>query len=139
MCADIHYALWSNIFTLLSSLSVRFVFSSTQNYLGLVLQICKPKPCCHILFTENRLSNLLAEACGARDAALGFFPTFQSISEFDLGVILLEHALPRKLETVIFLRSRLMDFKLFENGLITLPRLMGSKMSSKMIDGVFPR
>lgn len=32
-----------------------------------------------------------------------------------------------------------MDFKLFENGLITLPRLMGSKMSSKMIDGVFPR
>lgn len=120
MCADIRYALWSNIFTLLSSLSVRFVFSSTQNYLGLVLQICKPKPCCHILFTENRLSKV-------------------NISEFDLGVILLEHALPKKLETVIFLRSRLMDFKLFENGLITLPRLMGSKMSSKMIDGVFPR
>lgn len=32
-----------------------------------------------------------------------------------------------------------MDFKLFENALITLPKLMGSKKSSKMIDGVFPR
>lgn len=81
---------------------------------GLVIwaeRLCKPKPCCHVLFREDRLSpcnpskqavlvqsfskwtltvtfNLLAEACWVWDVALGdFFQLLPAFNHLTLGWI----------------------------------------------------